>query len=137
MNRSASQLLAPASFWLALACGGHTPPTIDQRVTIQQGIYGQITSSNDVGPPERQHVGEFQVNVYDVPSGTVLGAPTASTVSDDSLGFYEISLPKGDHVVCTSFQRCVLVTVFDGQRLRLDYEISVGPGWSRGAPWPP
>lgn len=75
--------------------------------------------------------------MYDVPSGTVLGAPTASTVSESSIGFYEIALSNGDHVACTSYERCVAVTVSEGQRLRLDYEYSVGPGWSSGAPWPP
>jgi hypothetical protein len=137
MNERAFRLLAPASFWVALACGGHAAPTVEQRVTIQQGIYGQVTSLDDVGRHEPQPLGGFPIYVYDVPAGTVLGAPTASTASETSLGFYEMALPSGDHVVCTSFQRCVVVTIRAGQRLRLDYEFSVGPGWSSGAPWPP
>ncbi len=140
MNKRTLQWLAPASFLVAAACGSRTE-TIDRHVedlvTIDQGIYGQITQLDDVGEHRPSYLPGFGVYVYAVPPGTELGEPVAGTSSEASRGFYEVALPTGDHLACTSFQRCVVLTLAQGERLRLDYEFSVGPGWSTGAVWPP
>ncbi len=140
MNQRTLRWVVPASCLVAAACGSQTE-TIDRRVedrvTIEQGIYGQITSVDDVGEHEPQYFSGFGVFVYAVPPGTELGEPVANTSSEASRGFYEVALPASDHVVCTTFRRCVVVTITEGQRLRLDYEFGPGPGWSSGTSWPP
>ncbi len=54
--------------------------------------------------------------------------PHAQTVSDQR-GFYELELETGDYWVCTSFRRCVDVTIEEQTLLQLDYEFGAGPGW--------
>ncbi|MCP3064958.1 carboxypeptidase regulatory-like domain-containing protein [Myxococcus sp. K38C18041901] len=56
--------------------------------------------------------------------------PVASVRSDDD-GFYEVELAAGDHVICTSFERCTDFRVEPEQTVRLDYAMSVGPGWKK------
>jgi hypothetical protein len=124
----------------ALGCGGGGEGIdrhVEDLVTIDQGIYGQITSADDVGDADHAYLAGFGVDVYTIPDGTVLGTPLANTVSGQERGYYELALDAGDWLVCTRFQRCVIVTVAAGQRLRLDYEFSNAPGWSRGTPWEP
>jgi hypothetical protein len=109
---------------------------VEDLVTIDHGLYGQVTAVNDVGNVEESYLPGFAIDAYEVPPGTELGAPVAITSSRLPRGFYEVALPAGDHVVCTRFLRCVLVTLAEGELRRLDYELGVGPGWSGGTPWP-
>jgi hypothetical protein len=46
------------------------------------------------------------------------------------MGFYEVALPAGDHWVCTTFRRCMALTVPPAGSVALDYDAGVGPGWS-------
>jgi hypothetical protein len=126
----------------AAACGVRTERIdryVEDLVTIQHGLYGQVTEVDDVGNEEEtapRYLPGFAVDAFEVPLGAELGSPVASTSSRLPRAFYELSLPAGDHVVCSSFKRCVVITLGAGELMRLDYEFSFGPGWSSGTPWP-
>ncbi len=122
----------------AAACGRErSDPQPEDLVTIAHGLYGQAISVNDVGDPNEQYLAGFAIDAFAAPTaGGALGAPQAST-STDARGFYQLELPAGAYVVCTSFGRCVLISLADGELVRLDYEFGVGPGWSLGTPWIP
>ncbi len=117
--------------------GGGIDRHVEDLVTIDQGIYGQVTSVNDVGAPDTAYVPAFPVSVFPVPDGIVLGSPIASAETGPDRGFYQVALDAGDWVVCDWARRCVTASVGPAQRLRLDYEIGPGPGWSNGTPWTP
>lgn len=134
-------LIATTMAVLAIAltgCGGKSAKGIDRQVeellTIRRGLYGQVTSLDDIGEHLPEYLQRFGIDVFQVPGGTELGSPVAHTASAER-GFYEIELPPSDYVVCSSFRRCVRVALGDELR-RLDYEFSVGPGWSAGTWWP-
>ncbi len=130
----------PCLALLALVACGSERKTVDRHVedlvTIAHGLYGQIITVNDVGNTDEAYQPGFTVDVYALPSGVALG-PVLATATSGDRGFWELGLDAGDYVVCTAFQRCVAVTLASGELLRLDYELSVGPGWSAGTPWPP
>jgi hypothetical protein len=138
MSSRTHRVVAALALALVVGCGGRDA-TLDRHVedlvSIQHGLYGQVTAVDDVGSPAPTYLPGFGVEAFAVPAGTTLGAPEASTTSA-ARGFYELALPTGDHVVCSSYGRCVVVTLADGELRRLDYEFSVGPGWSAGTPWP-
>ncbi|AKQ68405.1 hypothetical protein A176_005317 [Myxococcus hansupus] len=52
------------------------------------------------------------------------------SVTSTREGFYEVALEPGRYRICTTFERCTEFVVEEGQLVRLDYEFSVGPGWS-------
>ena len=123
---------------LLAGCGGNgIDRHVEPLVTIDQGIYGQATSVNDVGDPDVQVLWGFEVDAFAVPSSGTELAATEGSATTASMGFYEIALPAGEHVVCTASRRCVTATVPQGGLVRLDCELSVGPGWQGGTPWPP
>ncbi len=129
---------ALASVLAVTACGDDASidRNVEKYVTIQQGIYGQITSLDDVGSDnDPKYLPGFGVDVFAVPAGDALADPIASAVSNGR-GFYEIDVPAGEYVICSSFRRCVSISVAQGL-LRIDYESGVGPGWSQGTSWPP
>ncbi|AEI68721.1 putative lipoprotein [Corallococcus macrosporus] len=59
------------------------------------------------------------------------GESDVGSVTSNEEGFYEFALEPGDYRICTTFERCTDFTVGTGEAVRLDYEFSVGPGWSR------
>lgn len=144
MNASVRRSLSAALLLAALAaCGRDDHHGIDRHVedlvTIDHGVYGQATYVDDVGDPAAatSYLPGFGIEVYPLPLSVTLGAAVATTASRADRGFYQLELGPGDYVVCTQFHRCVAITLADGARTRLDYEMSVGPGWSAGTPWPP
>ena len=116
------------------------PPNPEALVDIQQGVYGLTTQQDDVGDnPVLAHA-NFRVLVFDhVPvrdtslTGTAFTkeAPLTQTVSDGG-GFYQLALEPKRYVFCSSFGRCVWLEIRKSERTRLDYQSSVGPGWSKG-----
>ncbi|HEY2735248.1 MAG TPA: hypothetical protein VGI70_14730, partial [Polyangiales bacterium] len=58
------------------------------------------------------------------------GAEATYSALTDAQGFYELSVPAGHYWVCTSFRRCIEEDLAISQVTELDYEASVGPGWS-------
>jgi len=53
------------------------------------------------------------------------------SVSSTKEGFYEAPRVQGDYRICTASGRCTDVSVGIDELVRLDSEMSVGPGWSR------
>lgn len=105
----------------------------DHKVTIVQGIYGMATKHDDVGANPVVAWKDARFIVYaNCPAGSGYDPdnPVIAEVTSDYSGFYQLPLDPGDYVVCTAFQRCTTVTVAPNSRVRLDYEFSVGPGWS-------
>ncbi len=106
---------------------------VEDLVTITQGIYGQVTSTNDVGDVETRYLPGFEIDVFPVPPifpapDDEHGVPVATTESG-ARAFYEVALDPGDYVVCTFFGRCIDITVLEGALMRLDYSFSIAPGW--------
>ncbi|GHG70631.1 hypothetical protein [Comamonas sp. JC664] len=105
------------------ACGDAN--TLD-ALSISQGVYGLTTYAEDVctgkcdaGPKS------MTFSLRALPGETDVG-----TVTSSREGFYEVALEPGGYRICTTFERCTDFTVEAGQLVRLDYESSVGPGWS-------
>jgi hypothetical protein len=87
---------------------------IATKVTIAEGVYGQLTS--DGLPVARQ-----AVTVYTA-SGDY------ATATSDGDGVYQIALPNGDYTICTS--ACTTITTPSSARVRYDW--TDGPG---GGTW--
>jgi hypothetical protein len=117
--------LAPATL-LLLGCG--LDGDIEDRVTIEQGVYGQLTTYNDTAPILATTYLSWPVRVYSAPRGT--SEPLATTESDER-GFYEVALAPGAYEVCVSDRQCHAFTLLAGQRLRLDYQ-SPFDRWQEG-----
>jgi hypothetical protein len=87
---------------------------IATKVTIREGVYGQLTSD---GLP----VAKQQVTVY-----TASGTYAAATSDGD--GVYQVDLPNGDYTICTS--ACTTITTPSSATVRYDW--TDGPG---GGTW--
>lgn len=87
-SRLAAAILAST---LALGCG---TPDADVLVTIDEGVFGQLSSSSDVFPPEPRRYYE----------GRAVGVANEdgewrNTLTDVN-GFFEISAPPGKYILC-------------------------------------
>lgn len=104
---------------------------VEMFITINQGIYGQVTTYDDVGPGPLEYVEGFGLHVYLTEPSLDPGDFSGAVLEIRSIenGFFEIDLAAGNYYVCTTFKRCVVVEQREGELLRLDYEFSVGPGW--------
>lgn len=108
----------------SVACGDVDPV---EAVTISQGVYGMTSYVNDVCPSEcEREPRSMTLRVKSLPHD----ADVVSVTSNED-GFYEASLVMGDYRICTTFGRCTDFSVGVNEVVRLDYEMSVGPGWSR------
>jgi hypothetical protein len=105
------------------ACSTGVDRNVESKVTITTGVYGQTTEVDDVGthPSPTYHTMQIELQHPD-------SAPVASATSGEQ-GFYELAAEPADYRICTTFGRCLAITVVAGQRLRCDYEFSIGPGW--------
>jgi hypothetical protein len=123
-----------------LACSGSGSSTEAQAVTqclqrkpsVNTGVYGCVTSSDDVGPPEPPEAfSGFTLDVFDSepPPTPDDGLPPAATSTSDAIGFFEIELAPGAHWLCTAFRRCVRVDVTDATTQAFNYDFGPGPGW--------
>ncbi|WIG95626.1 hypothetical protein KGD87_34975 [Myxococcus sp. SDU36] len=108
----------------SLACGDVDP---EEAVTISQGVYGMTSYVNDVCSSgcEREPR-SMTLLVKSLPQDT----DVASVTSNED-GFYEVALVLGDYRICTTFGRCTDFSVGSNEVVRLNYEMSVGLGWSR------
>lgn len=108
----------------SLACGDVDP---EEAVTISQGVYGMTSYVNDVCSSgcEREPR-SMTLLVKSLPQDT----DVASVTSNED-GFFEVALELGDYRICTTFGRCSDFSVGSSEVVRLDYEMSVGQGWSR------
>jgi len=102
---------------LGAGCGG-LDGDIEDEITIEQGVYGQLLKGCD-GCTDQPAVNE-EVTVY------VPGHDDQSVMSDGH-GVYELGLPAGDYTLCTSV--CTPITVPYGI---IRYDWTSGPG---GGTW--
>jgi hypothetical protein len=102
---------------LALLAGGCAlDRDIEDRVTIDQGVYGLLLAADQ--PAANQTVTVFAA-----------GATTAfATMTSDGAGIYQIDLPNGDYTLCTS--ACTPITTPSSATVRYDW--TNGPG---GGSW--
>ncbi len=109
----------------AMSCRSRTP-------SLQTGVYGCITSSEDVGSIEPvAALPGFAVEIFASQPPPTPGdglTPQASTESD-AVGFYELGLSAGRYWICTSFRRCAQIDVPASAPLRQNYDFGAGPGW--------
>ncbi|NVI96906.1 hypothetical protein HV824_02050 [Myxococcus sp. AM009] len=108
----------------SLGCGDFNP---EEAVTISQGVFGMTTYVDDVCSSgcEREPR-SMTLLIKSLPQDT----DVASVTSNED-GFFEAELALGDYRICTTFERCTDFSVGSNEVVRLDYEMSLGPGWSR------
>lgn len=125
MTRRLSLLLAalPVMAVGGSACGDSNP--LD-ALSIAQGVYGLTTYADDVCTWECD-TGPMSMTFS---LRALPGETDVASVRSSREGFYEVALEPGSYRICTTFERCRDFTVEEGQLVRLDYEFSVGPGWS-------
>ena len=123
------RMILTGCFTFALAsCGAANTGIgrqVETRLTINSGVYGQTTSVDDVGNHSPEPC-PMTLSVFNSQDHNIAFASARS----DQAGLYQIQLSPGDYTICTSFGRCTALPVLTGQCTRLDYEFSVGPGWS-------
>jgi len=107
---------------LAGACGG-VDRSIEDQITIQQGVYGLLISGCDTSGCEDQPASGEQVLVYAAGENGAY-----STVTSDDNGVYQIDLPANDYTLCT--YSCTPLTVPANHKVRYDW--TSGPG---GGSW--
>jgi hypothetical protein len=106
------------------ACGGSVDHDIEDRITIEQGVYGLLISGCDTAGCEDQPAAGEQVLVY---AAGANGAYASAT--SDGKGIYQINLVGGDYTLCT--YSCTPVTVPGGEKIRYDWISGPGGGyWS-------
>ena len=119
------------SIWIVLAgCTSGVDRNIEPHITLDQGVYGQVTSVSDTEQPTTTFAGAI-ITAYDVSSHVM----RASTVSDQR-GIYQLELVPNSYVLCTGSctpdlidgRCCVNTDVLPG-RQRHDWEATNGGGW--------
>ena len=107
-----------------LVCGCGLDRNIEGKVTIHQGVYGQLVQGCDTSGCQDQPADGETVTVYAASASNEYATATA-----DADGFYEIRLDAGDYTLCT--YSCTEVTVPNGL---VRYDWTSGPGggqWQR------
>ncbi|MCP3102293.1 hypothetical protein LZ198_25820 [Myxococcus sp. K15C18031901] len=108
-----------------LACGGDFDPEV--AVSISQGVYGVTTFVDDVCPSGCDvEATSMTLVVRALPSEEEVATPKS-----DRDGFFQVELASGDYRLCTTFDRCTDFSVATAERVRRDYEMGPGPGWSK------
>lgn len=99
---------------LVAACG--MDRDIATKVTINEGVYGQLTAD---GLP----VAKQEVTVYSATG-------TYATATSDHDGVYQIDLPNGDYTICTS--ACTTISTPSSATVRYDWFDGPGGGtWDK------
>ena len=98
---------------------------IEGKVTIQEGVYGQLVQGCDTSGCLDQPDSDEHVVVYAASQSSAY----ANADSDDD-GIYQIELPGGDYTLCT--YSCTPISVPEQTLVRYDW--TSGPG---GGHWDP
>ena len=107
---------------LAIGACGSVDHDIEDRVTIEQGVYGLLIAGCDTSGCQDQPAAGELVTVF------AAGANgTFSKVTSDDDGIYQVNLVAGDYTLCT--YSCVSVTVPAHGKIRYDW--TSGPGGGR------
>lgn len=108
-----------------VVCGCGLDRNIDGKVTIDQGVYGQLITGCDTSGCQDQPAAGEHVVVYAASQSS-----TYASADADTDGFYEIALPAGDYTLCT--YSCTEITVPDRSTVRYDWTSGPGGGrWER------
>lgn len=119
---------------------------IEDRVTIEGGVYGQLLHGCDTDDCELRYAAGEEVRVYDedpTPVGSwpdeilydtgTEAVPVQRVISDD-VGFFEVSLAPGLYYLCSFTNGCGQVGVESGRsRVRSDFVSDpTGVNWWKG-----
>jgi hypothetical protein len=115
---------------VALAACGGVDTDIENRVTIDQGVYGLLLRGCDGGACRIQLGNGIGITVeLPPPAGSIHGASLDATTSDDR-GVYQFELPAGTYQLCTT--ACTAIDIPEG-RARYDWiSGDVGGEWCEG-----
>ena len=105
---------------------------VKDLLIITQGVYGQVTSQDDIGSNPVEYFPEFRIDIFDYePSDNPNdGAAIHLSAESDDRGFFEAQLKTGTYWICSFFRRCTTININENKIIRMDYEFSAGPGWS-------
>ena len=110
-------------------CGGPTVECVaGERVTIAQGLYGQVTYLSDVGSRTPRPVSGEAIEVLDRPQGSVV----TNGVSD-SVGAFQIELPVGSHALCVD-NICITFDIQVDELVRADFRTGFDTFWTLEQP---
>jgi hypothetical protein len=128
----------------AIGCGNGLSRCIDDRVTIEQGIYGQLVSGCDTPDCSPSYAVGLSLRVYDSDPTPATGPPGNAVIYDEGTtltpiarvasggeGFYEIALPAGTYYFCAN--SCARINL-SASPPRVRYDWTSGPGggfWRR------
>lgn len=105
--------------------GSQLKNSVESMVTIKSGFYGMTYGEKDESY-------EF-VDVYSDFRVIATGENGDDTVYSGKNGFYQIELPKGDYMICSSNMRCMKWSL-DTILQRCDYEQLSDFGWNCYSP---
>ena len=106
------------------ACGDSIDTSIEDQITIEQGVYGLLISGCDTSGCKDQPAANEHVVVYAAGSTGIF-----AQVLSDKHGVYQMNLVGGDYTLCTS--SCTTVTVPANNKVRYDWTSGPGGGyWS-------
>jgi hypothetical protein len=100
-------------------------PDVEDRVTIQQGLYGQGASFDDTSS-DSSYLKNLKISIY-----TALGSDADDVTFTDDHGFYQFARAAGDFVICAdtnSFLICSKGVIRSGLQ-RADLEWDLGRFW--------
>jgi hypothetical protein len=98
---------------------------IENKVTIQQGVYGLLVQGCDTSGCQDQPASEEHVTVYAASESAAF-----ASANSDGDGVYQIELPGGDYTICT--YSCTQISVPDQALVRYDWTSGPGGGhWER------
>ena len=109
---------------LVIGACGSVDHDIEDRITIEQGVYGLLISGCEMSGCEDQPAANEEVVVF---AAGASGAFSKSR-SDDS-GVYQINLVSGDYTICV--EGCTFISVPSKGKIRVDWTSGPGGGhWS-------
>jgi hypothetical protein len=116
--------------FVALAACAGVDTDIESRVTIDQGVYGQLLRGCDTGSCRVAIDSGIGVTAeLPPPNGAIHGASLDATTSDDR-GFYQFELPAGAYQLCTT--TCTPIEIPEGT-VRYDWvSTDRGGEWCKG-----
>ncbi len=96
MKKHVLALVLSVAGW-TVGCG---VPDIEGRMTITQGVYGQLLGGCDTPGCSTRVLPDEEVAIFDAPvtTGPVTATPIDSTRSDGA-GFYELEAPAGHYYI--------------------------------------
>ena len=122
--------------FVAVGCGssgdgGGIDRDVEKYITIENGIYGQVTIVNDVGNNDASYMEGSKINIY-MKDDELIESNIVASGTSDAFGFYEIELSDSSYKICTITNQCKNLDLGMAQIVRCNYEIGVISGWDCG-----